>query len=125
MPASQEGVNGTIFRRPRPDQTSAFFLNVAIHNHPKRRSKAERDLFQGGIEPKPPERLVPAWIQVWSVGKRLVSGLARSRLRAALSTPTPQPKKASSRHAGRGDGLVTREPASSPQGVTPLMDAIR
>jgi hypothetical protein len=29
-------------------------LNVAIHNHPRRRTKAERNLFQGGIVPNLP-----------------------------------------------------------------------
>ena len=57
-------------------------LNVAIHNRPSRRTNAERDLIQGGFAPKPPVQPVPAWIQVWSVGKRLLSGLVPSRLRA-------------------------------------------
>jgi hypothetical protein len=50
-------------------------LSRAIHNHPGRRTKAERDLIQGGFAPKPPVRSVPASIQVCSVGKRLLSGL--------------------------------------------------
>jgi hypothetical protein len=33
-------------------------LNVAIPNRPNRRTKAEQDLIQGGIAPKPPVRSV-------------------------------------------------------------------
>src|SRR5271166_1269418 len=50
-------------------------LNVAIHNRPSRRTNAERDPIQGGFVPKPHVRSVPAWIRVWSVGKRLLSVL--------------------------------------------------
>src|SRR5271165_1232738 len=57
-------------------------LNVAIHKHPGRRTNAERDLIQGAFAPKPPVRPAPAWIQVWSVGKRLLSGSVPSPLRA-------------------------------------------
>jgi len=57
-------------------------LDVAIHSRPSRRTNAERDLIQGGFAPKHPVRSVPAWIRVWSVGKRLLSRLVPCRLRA-------------------------------------------
>jgi hypothetical protein len=73
MPAYEEGVNGTIFRAV--SATSGFrILNDAIHNHPKRRIKAERNLIQGGIAPKPPERFVPAWIRCGQSESELSQG---------------------------------------------------
>src|SRR5271165_3076183 len=48
-------MKGTILWPSRPQYDSKF-LNAAIHNRPRRRTKAERDLIQGGFTPKPPVR---------------------------------------------------------------------
>jgi hypothetical protein len=43
--------------------------SVAILNHPSPRTKAERDLIQGGFATNPSASSVPSWIQVRSIGR--------------------------------------------------------
>jgi hypothetical protein len=97
-------------------------LNVAIHNHPKRRTKAERDLIQGGIAPKPlsdsfphgsgetssrlyslisPEIGFRASLQIQSLPNSLRNSKGAFLLRSSVPTPASFRWSPGCRHAGR------------------------
>ena len=119
-------MNGTIFRPSRPHQASAI-LNVAIHNHPKRRTKTERDLIQGGIAPKTSRAIRSRMDPGGSVGKRLVSELVPTPASCCpdhgnASTPESIFKIRRSRRWAK-DSRTRTQLAS--KGATPLMDTIR
>jgi hypothetical protein len=52
------------FQKARAEEICFRIFNVAIHNRPSRRTKAERGLIQSGFSSKIALRAVPALVRV-------------------------------------------------------------